>query len=145
MTRPSSLSTEAWLLRGVSSLPGTLALGGRRLLFTARGAGTCWGWQLRRLERETGRAGLTSRLEAGATALVFDVPLSDVQNVRFPWYTFSGGVTLTIRGVRYRVGFDEPSNTKMAGEGGDLLGEWGRARRRGRAWKDVLLPSSEDR
>ena len=144
---PTQFGTDAWLLRGIRSLPGTLQLARRCLSFTAFDAGNFRPRQLRALEQDFGRPGLVETLTAGKTAVVFELPLSAVQAVRFPWYYFSGGLHLTLNGVRYRFGFDEPSNTKGAGEGGDLLGSAVRARRRGKAWKAVFTglcsPQSE--
>ena len=140
--RKTQLSTKAWLLRGISSIPGTLKLSKGRLSFTAFDAGTCWGFQLRKLEAETGREGLAERLDHGKNTIVFDVPLADVQKVRFPWFYFSGGVKLTLDGVRYRFGFDKPANTRMPSEGVDLS-EISKARRSGKAWKAVLLEQAE--
>jgi len=138
----SHLRTQAWLLRGISSIPGALRLAGGRLSFTAFGAGNLWPSQLRTLERDTGRIGLAKRLGKEENTVVFDVPLADIQHVRFPWYYFSGGLKLTLNGIVYRFGFDRPSNTKLSGEGADLVGEVSRARRSGKAWKAVLIDAS---
>ena len=142
MKRSSQLSTQAWLLRGISSIPGTLKLAKGRLSFTASGSGTCWGFQLRKLEREADRAGLAKRLNDDENTVVFDVPLSDVQQVNFPWFYFSGGVKLTLNGVCYRFGFDKPANSRMPSESMDLSGV-SKARRRGKAWKAALIGPSE--
>ncbi len=142
MKRKSQLITRAWLLRGISSIPGTLKLSKGRLSFTASDAGTCWGFQLRKLEAQAGRAGLAERLSKDKNTVVFDVPLADVQQVHFPWFYFSGGVKLTLHGVRYRFGFDKPANTRMPSEGVDLS-EIKKARRSGKAWKAVLLEQAE--
>ena len=131
-------ATEAWLLRGIYSLPGTLRLARGRLSFTAFNAGNFRRRQLRALERESDRKELADTLHDGRTTVVFDVPFSAVQAVRFPWYYFSGGLHLRLNGVRYRLGFDQPSNTKGAGEGGDLIGSITRARQRGKAWRTLL-------
>ena len=135
---PQTLRTDAWLLRGIHSLPGALQLAGRRLSFTAFNAGTLRRRQLRALEHEVGTEGLAAKLSNGESALVFDVPISTVQDVHFPWYYFNGGCKLTLDGVRYRIGFDQPSNTKGTGEGGDLFGSIARARRHGKMWKAVF-------
>ena len=137
-TTPTRFGTDAWLLRGIRSLPGRLQLARGRLSFTAFGAGNFRPRQLRALERDFGRAELAEPLRDGKTTVVFDVPFSAVQAVRFPWYYFSGGLHLTLNGECYRFGFDEPSNTQGAGEGGDLIGSISRARRRGKAWRSML-------
>ena len=127
------------MLRGISSIPGALKLSGGRLSFTAFGAGNCWRRQLRKLERETGRVGLAELLGDDQNAVVFDIPLAEVQDVHFPWFYFSGGVKFTVDGVRYRFGFDRPANTKLSAEGADLVGAISKARRSGRAWKAVFI------
>ena len=142
MKGKSQLSTKAWLLRGISSIPGRLKLSKGRLSFTAFDAGTCWGFQLRKLEAATGREGLAERLSNDENTVLFDVPLIEVQRVRFPWFYFSGGVKLTLGGVRYRFGFDKPANTRMPSEALDLS-EISKARRSGKAWKAALLEQAE--
>lgn len=120
-------------------MPGALMLAEDCLSFTAFDSGNLWRSQLRKLESDAGRVGLAKLLGNDEKTVVFDVPLSEVQDVNFPWYYFSGGVKLTLNGVRYRFGFDRPSNTKMSSEGGDLFGEVSKARRNGKAWKAVLI------
>jgi hypothetical protein len=130
------LSTEAWLLKGTRSIPGSLKLADDRLSFTALGSGNFGRGQLEQLESESGRKGLAKVLDRDEEAVVFDVPLSDVQDINFPWYYFSGGVKLTIGGVQYRLGFDRPANTHTSV---DPMGEVSKARKSGKAWKAVLL------
>ena len=140
MKKRSQLRTEAWLLKGLSSMRGTLSLASGRLSFTAFGSGTFWSRQLRKLEEETGREGLAERLENDKNTVVFDALLADVQNIHFPWYYFTGGLKLTLGGVRYRFGFAKPANTKLPSEG---LGfdDIAKARRSGKAWKTALRSS----
>lgn len=123
-------------------MPGALTLADDRLSFTAFGSGNFWGRQLRKLEAEAGRVGLAKQLGDDQRTVVFEVPLSEVQDVTFPWYYFSGGVKLTLGGVRYRFGFDRPANTKMPSESLDL-GDISKARRSGKAWKAVLIDRSQ--
>jgi hypothetical protein len=130
--------TDAWLLRGIHSLPGTLQLARGRLSFTAFDTGNLRRRQLRALEHEFGRQGLTATLEQGRTVVLFDLSPSEVQEVCFPWYYFSGGLTLTVNDICYRFGFDQPSNTKGAGEGGNLIRSISTARKRGKMWKTLL-------
>lgn len=139
MKRTSHLQTEAWLLRGISSLPGMLALANGRLSYTAFGCGSFWPGQLRRLEEDTGRPGLAQRLDDGEQAILFDAPLADVQDIHFPWFYFSGGVRLTVNGARYRFGFDRPVNSRATIDVADLIGEVARAQDSGKAWKAALL------
>ena len=138
MKKRSRFRTEAWLLRGIHSMPGALVFAQGRLSFKASGSGTFSRRQLRRLEEESGRAGLAASLENDEHAVVFDVPLSDVQHVSFPWYYFSGGVKFSLQGIRYRFGFDKPANTRLPSESLDLRGV-SKARRNGKAWKALLL------
>lgn len=139
MNTSPSLQTPAWLLRGIRSVPGTLRLANGRLSFAASDAGNLSSRQRRILERDTGRDGLAARLNQGLETVVFDVPLSDVHDVRVPWYYVSGGLKLTVRGVPYRFGFDPPANTRGSAEGADLWRVIAQARRRGAAWKAVLM------
>lgn len=137
--RTSHLQTEAWLLRGISSLPGVLALANGRLSYTAFGCGNFWPGQLRRLEADSGRPGLAQRLDDGKQAILFELPLVEVQDVQFPWFYFSGGVRLAVSGVRYRFGFDRPANARIETDVADLLAGVSRARQSGKAWKAALL------
>lgn len=145
MTSTKNLRTKAWMLRGIGSVPGTLSLSPRRLSFTAHGSGNLWGGQLRRLEADAGRAGLAKQLDGDERAVVFDVPLSEVQDVHFPWYYFSAGFKVSVNGVRYRFGFDKPANTRFSDEGGDVFGEISRARRKGKTWRNALLGTVDAR
>ena len=63
---------------------------------------------------------------------VFDVPLSVVREVEFPWYYFGGGMKLSIGAERYRVSFMRPGN--VGGGTGDI----GPGRRLGKEWKAAL-------
>jgi hypothetical protein len=60
----------------------------------------------------------------------FNVPLSDVQDINFPWHYFSGGFKMRIGSEEYRFSFIEPHNDYA-----DIAG--GRAT--GKAWKKALL------
>jgi hypothetical protein len=103
------LRSEAWTLRGLSSVPGELVLRGGRLSFKADGIGSAWPWQLRKLGREVGSERLAARLESGDRALVFDWPLDDT-HWWFPWYYFSGGMKIRRAGVVLRLSFGKPAN-----------------------------------
>lgn len=137
MTQTRDLHTTTWLLRGASSLPGVLSLEGGRLSYTAYGPGNLWGFQLRTLERASGRAGLAEALREDETAVLFDVPLAEVERIVFPWYYFSGGLKLGARGARYRFSFVQPANTQVGSGVGGLQGI-GAARRHGTAWRAAL-------
>ena len=145
MTKAAQLQSEAWLLRGISSIPGVLKLSRGRVSFTASGSGTAWGWQLRKLERLAGKSGLADRIDAGENALVFDAPLADVQ-IGFPWYYFGGGLIVQLADVRYKLSLGRPANTRLptdsvAGALGRAAGEFkevGHMRSAGKAWKAAL-------
>ena len=92
------LCSPAWLLRRLSD---------SSISFIAQEPGTAWDWQLRKLERVAGRPGFTATLKAGSAVALFNEPLTEIR-VRSPWYYFSGGLILQIRGQSYRVSFGEP-------------------------------------
>ena len=62
----------------------------------------------------------------------FDVPISEVTNITFPWHYFSGGFKMRIDGQEFRFSFVEPHNDVADISGG---------REEGTAWKKVLLGS----
>jgi hypothetical protein len=96
-------STSAWLLIGMTgSAHGVLRLANGRLTFTT-----------------------------GDGRSVFDVPLSGVSDVKFPWYYFSGGVKIRIGADSYRLSFVQPNN-----EAGPS--DIGAGRRAGKALKALL-------
>ena len=138
MTPSAHYTSDAWLLRGISSLPGTLALSRGRLSFVAHGTGSFWRFQLRKLAEQTGQAGLAQHLAEAAPVTLFAVPVAAIDELRFPWYTFSGGLDVTLNGVRYRFGFDRPANTELSNDTAQAINEIGQARRTGKAWKAVL-------
>ena len=147
MNNPVEMSSQAWLLRGISSVPGQLELANGHLRFTALGPGSMWKWKLEKLERETCQPGLAERMNNGECTTVFDAPLSDVET-EFPWYYFSGGLKLRAGPLHYRFSFGQPSNTRMpisksnvlkAGiRAAEELTEAVDARRAGKAWKRAL-------
>ncbi len=62
----------------------------------------------------------------------FDSPLSDVNELKFPWYYFSAGFKLAIAGEHYRVSFlDQHDSQIMTGI------------RNGKAWKALLLAETD--
>lgn len=122
--RPSRFSPEshqgkdfasvAWLLRGLfNSVPGILRLEEERLSYTALDSGTLWNRGLRKLERQTGVPGLAHCLNRSEPARLFDIPLTEIQRVSFPWIYFSAGMHLRADGRKYRLSFIRPNNTRM--------------------------------
>ncbi len=138
MNNQKHLRTEAWLLKGISSLPGILALAQGRLSFTASGSGSFWRGQLRTLEQRAGRPGLAQLLDEGRQAIVFDAIFSEIRNVHIPWYYFGGGIKFTVGGIRYRFSFARPANTAGSPDIGESVQDLSRARQRGKEWKDAL-------
>ena len=121
-----ALCTPAWLLVGMTrSVPGVLEWADGHFAFTT----------------EEGR--------------VFDVPLSEVINVKFPWYYFGGGAKFNIGVESYRLSFIRPNDasdipdrllagTEAGGLGGLLnigrkVSDIGEGRQAGKAWKSVLV------
>ena len=88
-----TLSTEAWLLRGISSIPGNLMLSESTIAFTATGTGSAWPWQLRTLGREMGESRLARVIDSGGRAAVFRWAIQDL-NFWVPWYYFGGGIKI---------------------------------------------------
>lgn len=79
-SRPNTLSTEAWVLRGLTrSIPARLSLAD--------------GWLSLWSEGET----------------LFEVPVEAIESVHLPWYYFGGGFHITVYGQRYRLSFVVPT------------------------------------
>lgn len=149
MKNSIQLCTEAWLLIGLTgSVPGKLKLSEGRLSFTALGCGTLWKRELQKLEQSVAKPGIAERMDQGKAALLFDIPLSEIQ-VNFPWYYFSGGMKIKVGGIQYRFSFGRPANTQMPVEMGNIprtalkvgeqLLEIGTMRERGKAWKAAMM------
>jgi hypothetical protein len=78
-------ASHAWLLKGITgSVPGWLDLDAGRLRF------------------------------ASEEEMVFDVALSEVSQVVFPWYYFGGGMKLRAAGVPFRLSFVKPNGAEYA-------------------------------
>ena len=129
-----AMSSKAWLLRGISSIPGELTLTDSLLSFTAENTGTAWDWQLKRLEHASGSAGFMNALQRGRRAVLFSESLADVR-VRSPWYYFSGGVVLEIRQQKYRLSFGQPVGSSAEE---DELQTITTMRRAGKQWLRAL-------
>ncbi len=79
---------------------------------------------------------------------VFDVPLFEVTDVKFPWYYFGGGVKFKIGTENYRLSFVQPNDGSEVpyhllaktdfGESEFLPAGMLAGRRAGKAWKSVL-------
>lgn len=145
----TQMRTKAWLLWGlIGSIPGVLKYEGGCLSFTALGCGTLWKFQLRSLEKKAKKPGLADQLDDYENAVVFDAPLSEILDVRFPWYYFNGGANLVIGGEKFRFSFLQPQNTKWPEDREDSLDpfeimdsikEIHNGRQAGKAWRGILL------
>jgi hypothetical protein len=139
MTR---LRTDAWLLRGISSIPGELVLQGGHLMFRSRGSGSAWPWQFAKLERLLEVSGYAKAAEAGNPFQWFKWPVPEVEVV-VPWYYFGGGIKLARNGQRLRFSFGSPANTgpNLAATFENLR-EVGVMRSRGRLWANAIAQAS---
>lgn len=138
MKKQTKLSHEAWLLRGISSIPGQLTLAKGKLTFTTASSGSAWSWQLKRLERDAKKPGLAAALQEGEEVVVFDFAVTDIKVV-FPWYYFSGGLQIKAGGVSYNFSFARPANENRS-DADAFAGaaEIPEIRRKGKAWKAAL-------
>ena len=107
----ADLETPAWLLRGLST-------------YGAK-AGTL------RLER-----GVLSFRENGVRTPTFEIPVTDIADVRFPFYNLGSVVRLDAGGARYRLAFlaSQPRFKSSGARMSDFLP----ARRWGKQWKAAL-------
>ena len=102
------VETEAWLLKGLTgNVPGILGLVDGRLIFVT-----------------------------DDEQIVFDAPLSEVSNIKFPWYYFGGGMKLSVGAERYRLSFVLP--TAVGGGVADIP----EGRSTCKMWRSLLEPSS---
>jgi hypothetical protein len=53
--------------------------------------------------------GSQGRLTFMSDSPVFDVPMTEVGDVRWPWHWFGGGVKLTAAGTPYKITFVRPN------------------------------------
>ncbi len=131
---PRALMTMAWMLRGISTIPGLLILRGGRVSFESADSGSAWGFQLRRIARRQGRPDFSAILLDGEQVEIFNEPLSEVEII-FPWYYFMGGVKVKTRLDCYRFSFGPPTN-RLEGMVG--LSYISIMRAAGREWKAAL-------
>jgi hypothetical protein len=110
-----SLRNTAWLLLGhIQSLGGVLKLENERLSFEGVGEGLAGvpgflRFSMLRLERSAKRPGLARALLSYENAVVFDVPVSEIEEMKAPLHR--SGIDLHIGGNRYRFSFVRPQNT----------------------------------
>ena len=138
----SNLHTDAWLLRGISSIPGELSLRSEVLSFVASGSGSAWPFQLRKLGELFQQPALQAELNAGHTVPLFAWPVREI-SASIPWYYFAGGITLQRRGVLVRLGFGRPVDAgRVPGQPMEGLSEVGAARKRGKLWASALTEAA---
>jgi hypothetical protein len=139
MTR---LRTDAWLLRGISSIPGELRLANGNLSFTCSAYGSAWPFQLRKLGQLLNQPTLAKALEEGKTFLLFQWPVEQVQST-VPWYYFGGGIKLRHHNIRFRFSFGRPTSGGhiLASAAADLK-ELGAMRSRGKLWSKALATAA---
>ena len=141
--------SDAWLLRGISSIPGELALNNAILTYTAFGTGSAWPKQLRKLERDVSRAGIARAIDDGERTEVFEWPISELR-YWMPWYYFGGGIKLAHGDTTLRFSFGRPAESgasAISPEAGLLqaaanLSETRGMRRAGALWLDVLTTAA---
>lgn len=107
-----SLRSEAWLLRGISSLPGELILERGMLQFVAHGTGSIWPGQLRTLEQALRMPGLATSIDRDGRSRLFAWRVNAV-HAWAPWYYFAGGIKLAHAGVVLSFSFGRPANMEV--------------------------------
>lgn len=139
MTR---LRTDAWLLRGISSIPGELRLSNGTLSFTSSRFGSAWPFQLRKLGQLLDQPSLAKSLEEGKPLQLFQWRADQVQST-VPWYYFGGGIKLRHQGVQLRFSFGRPTSGghNLATAAADLK-ELGTMRSRGKLWSKALATAA---
>ncbi len=124
------IRSQVWILRGLGNSPAVMTLVAGRLTLTS---------------------------EQGA---VFDTPLADVKEIKFPWYYFGGGVKLSVDSTRYRISFVRPNGaqdvpgrlladaragaTSALAAAGEVYAKYrdiSEGRSAGKAWKEALSSS----
>ncbi len=137
------LRTDAWLLRGISSIPGELRLGSGSLSFVASGAGSAWPFQLRKLESALQKPGLSAAIEQGKALEFFNWPASQVTS-EAPWYYFGGGIKLRHQSIQLRFSFGRPANpSHNVARAAAELREVGTMRSQGKLWTAALARAAE--
>ena len=134
---PEPLHNTAWLLFGhIQSLGGVLKLENERVSFEGVGEALAGvpgflRFSVRRLERSAKRPGLARALLRYENAVVFDVPVSEIEEMKVPWHR--SGINLYIGGNRYHFSFLRPANTNGSG-----LEEVPDAMETTKSWREVL-------
>ena len=145
-TTAQRLRSEAWLLRGISSIPGELILAHGVLCFVAHDTGSAWPWQLRKLEDEMQALGFAAAMGRGEGFCLLQWQANALQ-AWAPWYYFGGGIRLKHRGLVLCFSLGRPANMALRahaggpGAVGELRRQWlaiRGMRSRGRHWLAAL-------
>ena len=138
----AGLHSDAWLMRGISGIPGELRLSSQTLSFTATGAGSAWPFQLRKLAAELQRPFPGESLERGQPVQLFAWPVPEIV-CRAPWFYFGGGINLRRGRVGLRISFGQPVGV-LGDPGRALTGlrGLGAMRALGRLWASTLAEAS---
>lgn len=132
------LCSDAWLLLGISSVPGELVLQAGWLSFTAHHTGSAWPWQLRKLARRVASPGIAATIDAGTDTVVFKWSAQDLQ-AWCPWYYFGGGIKIRQADTVLRFSLGRPANMNLSdSDAAESLAEVGRMRSQGRLWLAAL-------
>lgn len=126
--REGELRSQAWLLRGITgSTEGLLELHDGRLSFTMTGV-------------YYGMPGTRGDKRGDETGRVFEAPLAEVSEVKFPWYSFGLLVKFNVRNDSYRVSFMRPGNTTLGTTKDAVNMMKGSTWRTAKRWKQILKP-----
>ena len=131
--RSQAFASAAWLLRGISSVPGQLVLNSGLLSFSTNHPGSAWPWQIRKLERQLGAEGFAQALLAGEQCTLFQWRMGSFA-WHSPWYVFGGGINLTHNGQKLRISFGDQTSG---------MNEVDAMRKLGQAWLEVLGQASQ--
>ena len=134
---------RVWLLMGLTgSTEGILSLKDNHIAFQAFGKGALTNGQLKSLAEQSGNEELEIKLAKNKKVEVFYCPISQVNKIIFPWYTFGGGMNLVINGTTYRFSFLQPQNTVSSYEGAEglnAISNISEGRKVGKEWKKLLI------
>ena len=139
----AGLHSEAWLMRGISGIPGELRLSSQTLSFTATGTGSAWPFQLRKLAAQLHRPIPGEALERGQPVELFAWPVREIVS-RAPWFYFGGGINLRRGRVVLRISFGKPVGV-LGDPGNALTGlrDLGAMRALGGRWASALAEASQ--
>ena len=122
------------------SAEGTLSLQSKTISFTAFGRGALTQKQLTTLAEKTSHPDLIGAFAADQGAVIFKHPVSQIENLHFPWYSFDAGMNLTLAGEKYRFSLVRPQNLSTSFYGLEGVANIPDARKVGKTWKKLLTP-----